>query len=648
MNGKFGMHIKKKIFFYNLFFVFILNLYLYSYTPVFLRIAPFAKSIGMAEAFTSISTGTYGLYYNPAGMSSILSHEIQVAYSLWLGRVHSGYISGVFTEPLFGKIKIGGSYLFSEITRDEQTDFSPVDWTIYDSNLQRITNNKIAFGASVEIFDIVSLGLCYKYNLSNMGKESYFNSTLDMGIIAKFFMSDQILKLAFLASGTGNKLISNDVDFFLPPNYLIGISDDIHTGWAKFIITTDVTFSPDLIALFKIGGELTFNNNIFIRAGNKIGAFNHITFGAGLKLGQYEINYAYEGYENYQPSHSISLLINFGTPVVNLKVEPLTFSPNNDGLMDKVIILPEIREPARVIAAQIKIYDSKDNLLITIPLKNKYIKSIEWDGKIDNKKLVDGEYFISLSAEYEKTGWTESSKEKVKIDTTPPKVRIEAGPYTIKNKKKVLLKPVTFKFFVYDLSGIDKWEFKILSKNKKHVFTTSWRGDVPQTFDWDGKDNNGEYFETGKPFLYNLIVYDIHGNKTETKPVETFFISREIKIIYSSYAVFDKGKSHVRTSAYNELKKIKDTLLKYPDADIVIAGHTDLVEDTGKFKSREDLSLARAQALKFFLRDVLGFKKRYIIVEGHGATKPIADNKTQEGRKKNRRVDLIIRAVVYK
>lgn len=626
-------------------FNFFINMNLTAYAPVFLKVPPFARPAGMAEAFTSISTGTYGLYYNPAGMTTILSHELQGSYSLWMEKVHSGYISGVFTEPFFGKIKLGTSYSLFQIPRNTNI----IDWSLYDNTINDILNNQLSIGIAVELFDIVSLGICYKYNLSNAGIESFFNSTIDMGIIANFLITDQMLRLGFMASGTGNKLISKDTGFFMPPNYLIGISDLIYTNWAKFIISTDVTFTPDLIALFKIGGELTFKNNIFLRGGYKIGAFNHMTFGAGFKVGQFELNYAFEEYENYQPSHTISLLINFGAPVVGVKVNPESFSPNNDGIMDKVIIIPEIREIARVIALQMRIYDAKESLLLNIPLKNKHIKSIEWDGKAEDKKLADGKYFISIVAEYEKSGCSESPKEMVKIDTTPPDVRIEAEPYSIRqNKKKFLVLPVTFHFFVNDLSGIGKSEFSIWDKNKKHFFATTWEGVPPESFIWDGKDNKGNFFQTGKPFFYNLIVYDIHGNKTETKPEEEQLISREIKVIYSSYAVFDKSKSSVRTSAYRELKKIKDILLQYPDADIIIAGHTDLVEDTGVYKTREELSVARAKALKFFLRDILGFKKRYIITEGYGATKPISDNKTQEGRQKNRRVDLIIRAVVYK
>ncbi|MBP7792766.1 MAG: OmpA family protein [Candidatus Goldbacteria bacterium] len=640
---------KKKVLLYFLFCIFWVRVNLHAYNPVFLRISPFARPVGMAEAFTSISTGTYGLYYNPAGMASVFNHEIQGSYSLWMQKVNSGNVSGIFTEPLFGKVKIGGSYSYSEISRDDGQNYSPVDWSTYDDGVQKITNNKFNFGAAIELFDLLSIGLCYKYNLSGVGNEKFNNSTLDMGIIANFFMRDQILKLGFLASGTGNKLITNDVDFFLPPNYLIGISDEILMNWTNFMISADVTFTPDLIALFKIGGELILFNNVFLRAGYKIGAFNHLTFGAGLKMSRFELNYAFEEYENYNPSHVISLLINFGTPVIDLKVSPVSFSPNNDGIMDKITIIPEIREPARVVRTQFKIYDRDKNLLLTIPLKNKSTKAIEWDGRIGDKKIIDGEYFISIAAEYDKSGWAESSKKGIKIDTTAPEVRIEAEPcMTRPGKKKALLKPVTFHFFVNDLSGIDKCEFRIWNRNKKKIFTVSWQGEPPDSFVWDGNDDKGKCFDTGEPFFYNLVAYDVYGNKTETKPAEDMLISREIKIVNHTYAVFDKSKSYVKTSAYRELKKLKDSLLRYPDADIVITGHTDSMEDTGKYKTREELSLARAKALKFYLRDVLGFKKRYIIVEGYGDTIPIADNKTEEGRRKNRRVEVTIRAVVYK
>ena len=46
----------------------------------FLKIPPFARAEGMAEAYTAISDGTYGLYYNPAGIGSGIGYEVQASH----------------------------------------------------------------------------------------------------------------------------------------------------------------------------------------------------------------------------------------------------------------------------------------------------------------------------------------------------------------------------------------------------------------------------------------------------------------------------------------------------------------------------------------------------------------------------------------
>lgn len=76
---------------------------------------------------------------------------------------------------------------------------------------------------------------------------------------------------------------------------------------------------------------------------------------------------------------------------------------------------------------------------------------------------------------------------------------------------------------------------------------------------------------------------------------------------------------------------------------INITGHTDNVRlrGTGRFKNNQELSLARANAVREALEAGISDSSRFL-VEGRGAVDPIATNKTREGRAKNRRVDLLI------
>ena len=69
---------------------------------------------------------------------------------------------------------------------------------------------------------------------------------------------------------------------------------------------------------------------------------------------------------------------------------------------------------------------------------------------------------------------------------------------------------------------------------------------------------------------------------------------------------------------------------------IIAVGHTDAV---GNDAMNQKLSIARAEAVKNFLASK-GIEKNRVYTEGKGSKQPVADNKTAEGRAKNRRVEV--------
>ncbi|MBQ1593522.1 MAG: OmpA family protein, partial [Treponema sp.] len=87
-----------------------------------------------------------------------------------------------------------------------------------------------------------------------------------------------------------------------------------------------------------------------------------------------------------------------------------------------------------------------------------------------------------------------------------------------------------------------------------------------------------------------------------------------------------------------KLKKIAQILEAYPDNDILVSGHT----ATGKGRDPQELSEARAKAVADYLIQ-LGVKDNYhIFTQGFGDKNPIAPNNTEEGKSKNRRVEITI------
>jgi chemotaxis protein MotB len=107
---------------------------------------------------------------------------------------------------------------------------------------------------------------------------------------------------------------------------------------------------------------------------------------------------------------------------------------------------------------------------------------------------------------------------------------------------------------------------------------------------------------------------------------------------------FDSGSATIKTSGKELLKQVGAALNHYPDKIIRVAGHTDNVPIAkgGRFPSNWELSTARATSVVRFLQDQCGVPPERLIAAGRGQYAPVASNDTPEGRKKNRRIELIL------
>ena len=104
---------------------------------------------------------------------------------------------------------------------------------------------------------------------------------------------------------------------------------------------------------------------------------------------------------------------------------------------------------------------------------------------------------------------------------------------------------------------------------------------------------------------------------------------------------FDFDKSTVRKEDVADLQKAIDFVKKYPGYEISIEGHTD---SRGSDKYNQALSERRAAAVKEYLlkHGMIDTHKDNIKTKGCGESKPVATNATDEGRFKNRRVEILI------
>jgi len=107
---------------------------------------------------------------------------------------------------------------------------------------------------------------------------------------------------------------------------------------------------------------------------------------------------------------------------------------------------------------------------------------------------------------------------------------------------------------------------------------------------------------------------------------------------------FDFGKSELKPEYYTLLDDIHKASQMFPDRKIKFAGHTDSL---GSSEFNQRLSLERAKAVANYMKKNFRMKTDRYEVFGAGETEPIAANTTPEGRKRNRRIDVIFLAPEY-
>lgn len=109
--------------------------------------------------------------------------------------------------------------------------------------------------------------------------------------------------------------------------------------------------------------------------------------------------------------------------------------------------------------------------------------------------------------------------------------------------------------------------------------------------------------------------------------------------------LFDSGKAEVKPEGLVVLQKVVDILKTVKDKAVRIEGHTDNVQIVGQLAKRYptnwELSAARALNVTRYLQQQ-GLDPAILAAVGYGEYKPVAPNDTDEGRAKNRRIEIVL------
>jgi outer membrane protein OmpA-like peptidoglycan-associated protein len=117
-------------------------------------------------------------------------------------------------------------------------------------------------------------------------------------------------------------------------------------------------------------------------------------------------------------------------------------------------------------------------------------------------------------------------------------------------------------------------------------------------------------------------------------------VGEGIQVTFESGLLYDFDSDVVKTQAQQNLKALAQSLDKYPGSDLLILGHTDSV---GTEEYNKGLSVRRADAAARYLISQ-GVERSRIGTGGLGEDEPITSNATDDGRRRNRRVEVAIYA----
>jgi len=255
------------------------------------------------------------------------------------------------------------------------------------------------------------------------------------------------------------------------------------------------------------------------------------------------------------------------------------------------------------------------------------VNSDEWEGYF--MISPDGKYGYYVSSD-KSIGQNDIFRFKFEPSFLPKPIVVITGKVTDIKTSSMIPANLTFEsptdktHKYYAKFSPDKKKFRlVVPGGKKYKFKVSSNGYI----------SNEGYVDYSSVTMYKEIKFDV-----ALKEKTVVEVAEEPEVITLDNIYFDFGKSDIKKESYPELDKIVRLLFNNSGIRIEIYAHTDNV---GSDDYNLKLSQARAEAVLDYLV-ANGIQASRLTAKGFGSTKPIADNNTEQGRQKNRRVEFKI------
>jgi hypothetical protein len=269
----------------------------------FLELGVSPRAMGMGEAFAAVVNDASAVYYNPAGLTSLLGPEAMVSYIKMPADVNYFFLSGAMPMESMGGVLGVGVYSFNSGPMDETTYGNGPVGQGYDGTGRNFYANSFAatIGYGRYLTDRFSIGLTFRYigmyylDLTANGWSADVGTMYDSGYRG--------FKLAMVISNFGPDLKFVQKPAPLPINFRFGGAINLIEKGDHFLtFAAEGAHPSDNLEKYNAGLEYTFKNMLVLRVGERLNYdTDGLTFGAGLRIpfgkqGEMKFDYSYQDF----------------------------------------------------------------------------------------------------------------------------------------------------------------------------------------------------------------------------------------------------------------------------------------------------------------------------------------------------------------
>ena len=254
----------------------------------FLQIPLGARPAGLGNAFTAVADDINAVYFNPAGLCQIQNDMLGGMYNFMsMDRVH-------YQAVLIKQIKGNGlalSFNRFGVSEIDGRDSEGYPTEIFDDSE---ISFKIAYGR--KLLPFFGIGGGAKYIIQSLGDAKGSGFAFDAGVLFLLFQSENSFIKSFRVGGSFNNIggkmtwnTESENEDKIPITMRVGSTIDFNLGVLNWLATVDASQTEDNLK-FHFGVETWLIKELCIRAGLDD---RDINFGASLRIGKFQFDYAY-------------------------------------------------------------------------------------------------------------------------------------------------------------------------------------------------------------------------------------------------------------------------------------------------------------------------------------------------------------------